>query len=123
MKFMKFLGTLEELKTHIGAQLTGTWSGHDPHHFRSINGGLLRWWPTTKSIVLQGPPSEVNRLRSVMGNKIVEAHKPSTDTGPSAATTSSGAAGNNTTQQPRRRAIYTLKLEVVRVEHPDEDAG
>lgn len=35
--------------------LTGTWSGRNPFVFLASNGAILRWWPSTGTIVFQGP--------------------------------------------------------------------
>ena len=69
----KFSGTLEELKKLISAAgILGEWleqNGKKPKHiFRSEGGGVLNWWPSTRTLQFQGDPAETVRLADALGN-------------------------------------------------------
>lgn len=70
----KFSGTLEELKQLISAAgFHGDWSeqnGKKPKHiFRSGDGGVLNWWPSTKTVQIQGDGDERGRLEGALGGE------------------------------------------------------
>jgi predicted nucleotide-binding protein len=54
---LKFKGTLDELKgTVASAGLQGAWSddGHGKIAFRTKDGGVLNWWPSSGTVQTQG---------------------------------------------------------------------
>lgn len=67
----KFHGTLDELKQLISAAgFHGDWSeqnGKKPKHiFRSGGGGVLNWWSSTKTVLIQGDADERGRLEGAL---------------------------------------------------------
>lgn len=52
---IRHLGTLDELKAKF-ADIQGGWSedGSGKHTFRSVEGGVLNWWPSKGTILVQG---------------------------------------------------------------------
>jgi predicted nucleotide-binding protein len=53
----KFTGSILELKALLeAASISGKWSGEgqSKHSFRSDDGGILNWWPSTGTIQFQG---------------------------------------------------------------------
>lgn len=57
---MKWHGQLDDLKTRVGRTgVAGHWTDGDPIEFRGAGGEVLRWWPSTKSLVVQGANLEL----------------------------------------------------------------
>lgn len=53
----KYHGTITELKKGLKlAQINGRWAsdGNGKQTFYSDTGGILNWWPSTKTILIQG---------------------------------------------------------------------
>lgn len=53
----KYNGTVAELKNGVKlTQIKGRWAsdGKGKHTFYSDTGGILNWWPSTKTIQFQG---------------------------------------------------------------------
>lgn len=62
---LKFHGSLQELKSLLLSMgCLGDWSGGDPAHFKDWSGAVLRWHPTTGTVVMQGPEKLRDALRS-----------------------------------------------------------
>ena len=67
----KFSGTLEELQQLISAAgILGEWEtqgGKNPKHvFRSEGGGVLNWWPSTRTVNIQGDKDDGARLAGLL---------------------------------------------------------
>jgi predicted nucleotide-binding protein len=79
----KFKGTVEELRALMeSASLDGEWSddGKGRHTFRSREGGILNFWPSTGNVQLQGQASAKEALSSVISHYDVSTTlKPTTD--------------------------------------------
>ncbi len=52
----KFSGSLDELKGHVAQTVIGgTWSeSNGAHQFKSHDGGVMRWWPSSGTLQFQG---------------------------------------------------------------------
>lgn len=65
----KYRGSIEELKALVEiAGIRGDWDddGQGKHSFRSNDGGVLNWWPTTGTISPQGTPEGKARLEAAL---------------------------------------------------------
>jgi predicted nucleotide-binding protein len=65
----KFRGTLEELQSLIAAAgIAGEWDddSQGKHSFRTKDGGILNWWPSTGTISPQGATEAKLRLESAL---------------------------------------------------------
>lgn len=65
----KFRGTIEELKSLIlTAGIQGEWDddGKGKHSFRSKEGGVLNWWPSTSTIAPQGEAGAKAKLEAAL---------------------------------------------------------
>lgn len=119
---MKFHGTIDALKTLVaGLNIPGDWSGDDPHEYRTNSKALLRWWPSTHTLIFQGPPAE----RAIFKGHVMAAIESASKTQAGAATSSSNASpsndngsstSNDTAPARKSRTIYTIKVEVVDIE-------
>jgi predicted nucleotide-binding protein len=61
----KFEGTIEELRALIkAAGMKGDWDadGEGKHTFRSSDGGVLNWWPSRRTVQLQGQSKAKSKL-------------------------------------------------------------
>jgi len=72
----KFSGTFDELqKLVLESGLIGTWSNiQNAHKFASSEGGLLIWYPSTKTLQIQGKPEARSTIQKSI-NYIVQAPK------------------------------------------------
>lgn len=87
----KFSGTLDELKQLVSAAgILGQWTeqnGKKPKHiFRSESGGIMNWWPSTKTLQFQGNADENARLVDALGDSASGRAKKSTPTAAAAST-------------------------------------
>jgi predicted nucleotide-binding protein len=67
----KFLGTPEELATHLeSVGYTGKWSddGAGKHTFRCDDGAVLNWWRNKGTVQVQGPPTVKERLEGAFSS-------------------------------------------------------
>jgi predicted nucleotide-binding protein len=64
----KYRGTIEELKSKVErASIRGDWDeGQGKHSFRSKEGGVLNWWPSTGTLNVQGPADAKARLEAAL---------------------------------------------------------
>jgi predicted nucleotide-binding protein len=80
---VQFSGTKDELITLIkSAGFKGAWNveGGDKHVFRSENGAVVSWWPSTKkkTLQVQGDPADAAKLMKVLDNGAVVVNPGST---------------------------------------------
>lgn len=117
---MKFEGTIDALMTLVaGLKIPGHWSGDDPYEYRTNSKALLRWWPSTHTLMFQGPSAE----RAIFKRHVMAAIESASKTETGAATSSSskvsppndnGSSTSSDTSPARKsRTIYTIKVEVV----------
>jgi predicted nucleotide-binding protein len=69
----KFKGSLEELQAAVAAAgIVGSWSEEagGKHCFRSKEGGILNWWPTTGTLQFQGPIEAKSALEEVLAGAV-----------------------------------------------------
>lgn len=68
---MHFRGTLAQLKELVSScGLTGTWMdsvGNGHSQFRTLNGGVLNWWPSSGTLSMQGTPQAKTALEATLG--------------------------------------------------------
>ena len=65
----KYEGTIEELQALLkAAGLKGKWEdyGQGKHSFRSIDGGVLNWWPSKGTVQLQGQEKAKSKLANAI---------------------------------------------------------
>ena len=101
----KFHGTLEELKTLVASLgYRGEWIDDDEKRvFRSADGALLNWWPSTHTWQAQGPST----VKTTLNTAILTALSDST----SVAST-----------VPTQRSALTPSSTETAVDSPDEDS-
>ena len=65
---VKFRGELAELQAHMTALgYQGEWTeDNGKHAFRSEDGAVLNWWPSTGTLQVQGPTSVRNKLEEAI---------------------------------------------------------
>lgn len=69
---MKYRGTIEELKGLVErAGIRGEWKedGQGKHSFRSIEAGVINWWPSTGTLNVQGPADAKLKLEAALANQ------------------------------------------------------
>lgn len=67
----KFRGTIEELQSLIqGAGIGGEWDddGRGKRSFRSSDGGVLDWWPSTGTVRIQGSHDAVAQMEAALAS-------------------------------------------------------
>lgn len=70
-----FEGTIEELQSLVKtAGLRGKWEddGQGKHTFRSVDGGVLNWWPSKGTVQLQGQDKAKLKLGTAIGGGTAE---------------------------------------------------
>lgn len=71
----KFEGTLDDLKALLEqAGFSGRWSddGRGKHSFRSLENGVLNWWPNTGSLNFQGKAESKTKLEALFEDSVSE---------------------------------------------------
>lgn len=66
---LKFYGSRQELKSFFDRTgLIGDWKSITPDKisYRFFNGAIVNWWPTTKSLQIQGPKEAKDKLMTMI---------------------------------------------------------
>ncbi len=109
---MKFNGDFKDLMAIVAITgSAGTWSGTDPHDYRATDGAILKWWPSTKTVLFQGPPAARDKLKSA----VIRAIKQRALDQASAEKQSTGSTAAPQIASAPDRAVYIVKVELVQV--------
>ena len=83
----KFRGDFAELEVRVSALgYVGEWSEDDGKRvFRSEDGAILNWWPSTGTLQVQGPKVTSTKLREALSGSLADAPPTSVEPGSRAA--------------------------------------